>query len=363
MSSKNQDINPGQNGGGGATPTSPTPNKSQGNNGGETTTSPNIGSLINSGLGGKPQTTPAATSGPSTPSTTVVSGVPIIVLPSNSVVIGGQLVSVPSGNSQKTIVANGNTYTVQNSQIVGPGATIPIAAAFGQNAGSTTVAAGGLTFAVGATQAVVSGHTYAIGSGAPRETEIIGSKTVVFGSAGVEVPGQTFAPEKITAAPSFLVTMVGGVSLSVDATEVVLGSSTYRIGQGASQTVVTYEGKTLTLGTQGVAMGSSTIPPAVITPAASLSAVTVAGLSLSIDATEVVVGSQTFRIGSGAPTETITTNGKTLTIGPSGIAVGSTTLTPPAALQTAGAPSAILNIVDAWSILMITAFLGFLMTV
>ncbi len=378
MTSKNQDVSPGQStgGSGGSPTTAPAPNKSQGNNGGKSpgqpSTSPNVGSLVNSGIGGKPQTTPAAAiSGGSgegslaAPSTTVVNNVPVVVLPSSSVVIGGQLVSVPPANSPKTVQANGNTFTIQNSQIIGPSATIPMAAVAGEKAGSTTVAAGGLTFAVGATQAVVSGHTYAIGNGAPQETEVIGSKTVVFGSAGVEVPGQTLAPEKITAAPSFLVTSVGGISLSVDATEVVLGSSTYRIGQGASQTVVIYAGKTLTLGSQGVAMGSSTIPPAVMVPTPTLSAVTLAGLSLSVDATEVVVGSQSFRIGSGAPTETTVIAGKTLTIGPDGIAVGSTTLTPPAAgatlpagLQTAAAPSTISAVVDAWSMLMFTAFLA-----
>lgn len=339
--------------------------------GGQTTATANKGSLINSGINGAQQTTAggatANASGgksPSTPSTTAINNVPVIVLPSSSLVIGGEVVTVPAAGSIMTVVANGQTFTVENSQIVAASTTIPLEVV----AGPTQVTAGGLVFAVGSTNAVVSGKTYAIGKGAAQETEVIGSKTVIFGSGGVVVPGQTIAPEKITAAPSsFSVITAGGLTLSLDATEVVLGSKTYRIGQGATQTVITVSGKTLTLGTQGVAMGSSTIPPATITAAPSLSAVTADGLSFSVDATEVFVGSHSFRIGSGAPTETTVINGKTLTIGPSGVALGSTTVTPPTAissavsstgLQAAGASLTKYNVVGMSTACILATFIG-----
>jgi hypothetical protein len=321
-----------------------------GGKGGQTTT-PVIGSLVNSGINGQAPSTPAANKGTSgtgagaNPTTATVNGVPVIVLPSSSgVVIGGQVISVPPSGSQTKVVANGNTFTLGNSVVIGPGTTIAIAA--DQNAASPTpVTANGLTFKVGATQAIISGKTYAIGAGAPTTTLTIGGQTVVVGPSGVGVPGKTIAPEQATAGPSSLsVVTAGGVTIAYDQTEAIIGSSTYRIGQGAPQTVITVNGKTVSLGASGVGLASSTIPPAKFTAAApSLSAVTVDGVSFSLDATEVVIGSSTFRIGSGAPTKTTVINGQTVSIGPSGVGLPSTTVRPPTAtagLQTASAASA-----------------------
>jgi hypothetical protein len=280
---------------------------------------------------------------PSAPTTANVNGVPVIVLPSSSgVVIGGQVISVPQSGSKTTVVANGNTFTLGKSSIVGPGTTIAIAA--DQAGGPTPVTANGLTFQVGATQAIISGKSYAIGAGAPTTTLNIGGQTVVVGPSGVGVPGETVAPEQATAGPSLSVVTAGGVTITYDKSEAIVGSSTYRIGQGASQTVITVNGKTVSFGASGVGLASSTIPPAKITAAPSLSAVTVDGVSFSVDATEVVIGSSTFRIGSGAPTETTVINGHTVSIGPSGVGLGSTTVRPPTAtagLQKSGVTSAI----------------------
>ena len=317
----------------------PGPSKSQGNGSPETTT--NV-----AGISGPATSTPAAnkaTSGagaPPKPTTVNVNGVPVVVLPSSSgVVIGGQVVSIPPSGSSTIVVANGNTFTLGKSSIVGPGTTVALAAD-NTAASPTPVTANGLTFKVGATQAIISGKTYAIGAGAATTTITIGGQTVVVGPSGVGVPGKTIAPEKATAAPSMSIVTAGGVTITYDNTEAIVGSSTYRIGQGAPQTVITVNGKTISLGASGVGLASSTIPPAKVTAAPSLSAMTVDGMSLSIDATEVVIGSSTFRIGSGAPTETTVINGKTITIGPSGVGLGSTTIHPPtatASLQAGGA--------------------------
>ena len=303
---------------------------------GQTTATANIGSFVNSGINGP---TPGAAPKPTAAN---VGGVPVIVLPSSSgVVIGGQVISVPPSGSSTKVVANGNTFTLGKSGIVGPGTTIAFAAADNNPASPTPVTADGLTFKVGATQAIISGKTYAIGAGAPTSTLTSGGKTVVVGPSGVGVPGKTVAPATApaTAGPSRSVVTAGGVTITYDGTEAIVGSTTYRIGPGAPQTAITVNGKTISLGALGVGLGSSTIPPAKVT-AASLSAVTVDGLSLSVDASEVVIGSSTFRIGAGAPTETTVINGKTMTIGPSGVGVGSTTIHPPTGTATAGLQNA-----------------------
>jgi hypothetical protein len=344
-------------GGGGGNSPAPAPGKTQGNDGSPTTL-----------IAGDNSPPPVAAkdgqtnngAAPSAPTTANVNGVPVIVLPSSSgVVIGGQVISVPQSGSKTTVVANGNTFTLGKSAIVGPGTTIAIAA--DQAGGPTPVTANGLTFQVGATQAIISGKTYAIGAGAPTTTLNIGGQTVVVGPSGVGVPGETVAPEKATAGPSMSVVTAGGVTITYDKSEAIIGSSTYRIGQGASQTVITVNGKTVSLGASGVGLASSTMPPAKITAGPSLSAVTADGVSFSVDATEVVIGSSTFRIGSGAPTETTVINGHTVSIGPSGVGLGSTTVRPPTAtagLQQSGVTSAIRERPFGSFVFLITVLLG-----
>jgi hypothetical protein len=294
------------------------------------TTAVNAGSLINSGVNAFALPTPAPTSAN-------VKGVPVVVLPSSSgVVIGGQVVSIPPSDSKTTVVANGNTFTLGKSSVIGPGATIALAV---DNA-PTPVTVNGLTLNVGATQAIISGTTYAIGAGAPTTTLTIGGQTIVVGPSGVGVPGKTIAPAKATGTAPLSVVTAGGVTITYDNTEAIVGSSTYRIGQGAPQTVITVNGKTVSLGAGGIGLASSTIPPTKVTAGPSLSAVTADGVSFSVDATEVVFGSSTFRIGSGAPTKTTVINGETISIGPSGVGLAHTTIPPPTGtggLRTTGA--------------------------
>jgi hypothetical protein len=185
-----------------------------------------------------------------------------VVLPSSSgVVIGGQVVSIPPAGSKTTVVANGNTFTLGKSSIIGPDTTIALAV----DTAPTPVTADGLTFKVGATQAIIAGTTYAIGAGAPTTTLTIGGQTIVVGPGGVAVPGKTIAPAKVTDAAALSAVTAGGLTISYDNTEAIVGSSTYRIGQGAPQTVITVNGKTVSLGAGGVGLASSTISPAKVT--------------------------------------------------------------------------------------------------
>jgi hypothetical protein len=255
---------------------SPGGNTKEGANGGkgDQTTTANVGSLINSGINGLALPTLAPTSAN-------VKGVPVVVLPSSSgVVIGGQVVSIPPSGSETTVVANGNTFTLGKSSIIGPGTTVALAVV----TAPTPVTADGLTFKVGTTQAIISGKTYAIGAGAPTTTLTIGGQTIVVGPSGVAVPGKTIAPAKVTDAASLSVITAGGLTIAYDNTEAIVGSSTYRIGQGASQTVITVNGKTVSLGAGGVGLASSTIPPATVTGGLQ-------GVGAAASATQQLIGS------------------------------------------------------------------------
>ena len=119
-----------------------------------------------------------------------------------------------------------------------------------------SVTAASLTFLVGATYAVLSGTTYAIGSGAPFQTVVVGSQVIGIGSAGVVLPSTTIAPEQTPIAVT-----AGGLTFSIDPSEAVIDATTYAIGSGAMAKTIVKGSTTIRLGTDGVALPSTTMRP------------------------------------------------------------------------------------------------------
>ena len=291
-----------------------------------------IASIINSPFA---PVGPASSQVPATPATTSIDDVPVQVLPS-SVVVGGQIVPIPDTSSETTLQVNGQTFTVQNSQIIAPGTTYAITPDKNQagpaTATASAVTAGGLTFTVGASQAIISGTTYPVGIGAGSSTAVkVGSETVIIGSGGVVLPSTTVAPARVTTsllAPEVIT--AGGITFTVGPSSVVIEGSTYTIGAGAKSTTLVVGGKTISVGSNGIGLASTTIAPE-----PNFTVVTVGGLTLSVDSSEAILKGTTYKIGKGAPTETTMVGGKTVSLGPGGVGLASTTIPP----ETAGAPS------------------------
>jgi hypothetical protein len=189
--------------------------------GGGTTSQPgvtNVGQIINSVINGPattqpaPSPTPTPISGPTTkeavaintaaafvPTTTTINNVPVVVLPSSSVVIGGQLVSVPPAGSSTSVVVNGQTYVVSGTNVIAPSTTfaIPVQAADAKTTAApvlTTLTANGLTFSYDQSEIYVSGTSYRIGSGAGSTVVTVGGKTLTLDSSGIVLPSTTIAP-------------------------------------------------------------------------------------------------------------------------------------------------------------------------
>jgi hypothetical protein len=267
-------------------------------------------------------------------SSTKVDNVPVQVL-SSSVVIGGQALSIPSGTSKTTVVVNGQTFTVQNSEIIASGTTYAITPARNQVSATASVSAvtvEGLTFSVGASKAVISGTTYAIGSGAgSSETIKVGSETLIIGSGGVILPSTTVAPVKITAAPLAPETITAaGLTFIVGQSSAVISGTTYAIGAGAKSTTIVVGGKTISIGSNGIGLASTTLAPE-----PNFSVIIVDGLTFSVDSSEAVIGGTTYHIGKGASPTTEVVDGKTISLGPGGVGLKGTTIPP----ETGAAPT------------------------
>ncbi|EXJ75243.1 uncharacterized protein A1O5_01939 [Cladophialophora psammophila CBS 110553] len=285
-----------------------------------------IASIINS---------PFATASPTghasgaVPLTTTVDGVSIVVQPS-SVVIGGQTVAIPN-LVPTTVQASGAVFTVEPSKIIAPSATITIQLQHDQivtpvPTATITTAVGDLTLTVGPTVAIISGTTYRIGEGAPATTVVVDGTRISIGSAGVGLPSTTVAPGGATNSP-FVVYTVQGLTFSVDATEAIVGGTTYRIGSNASPftTTIGPQHVSVSFGPSGVGLAGTTL-----TPTSPFVVYTVEGLTFSVDGTEAVISGTTYRIGSNAP-QVMTTIGSghvSVSFGPGGVGLESTTIVP-----------------------------------
>ena len=281
------------------------------------------------------QTPPQTQDSPSSPIVTV-----------NTVVkIGGSILGPNLGTA--TVIANGQVFTINPSQIIAPGTTIVrpgITSGVAVTGTLTPTVVNGITVAVGSSIAVIGSSTYTIGPGATPTTTVVNGQTVSVGPSGVRIGSTTlYSVDNPTSPPdpkAVLVTQVatiGSVRVTEIGSTVMIGSNTYTLGPQASPTTVVVSGQTFSLGPSGVGTPSTTLfyPP----PNGALNPtqiITAAGITFSeISSSLVVIGSSTFTLGTQATPTTEVVNGVTVSIGPGGIGVGgSTTLTPPPAQHT-----------------------------
>ncbi|KAK5048906.1 hypothetical protein LTR84_005326 [Exophiala bonariae] len=211
---------------------------------------------------------------------TTVDGIPVVIYTS-SIVIGDQSFAVPT-SSRTTVQVNGVGFALGPSEIVAPSTTITVGP--GPQDQRTTIT--------------------------PRPT----STTVTVGDDFTFVVGQTLA---------------------------VIAGTTYRVGEGAPATTITIDGTTVSVGSNGVELPRTIVSP-VGASASGYVIYTVNGITFSVDDNEAVLSSTTYRIGTNAPQMTTVVSGATISFGPSGIGLQSTTIAPtavPSSSATTGARS------------------------
>ena len=227
------------------------------------TEAPSPGNIIAS-LIGAPNVAPAPIV---VPTATIGKSLAVAVLPS-TVAIGTQFVPIPAESSETVVTENGVAYTVRPSEIVGPSTTLSIGSlhAHEQLASVTAApqivtAAPGVLVTVGASTAVVQGTTYRFGAGIPATTLTLSSgQKITINSFGVAMPSTTIAAASITHAPMVTET-AGGLTFSMDGSQVVISGTTFRIGSGAHPLTTEFGGHTVSIGPGGVGFKSTTVKP------------------------------------------------------------------------------------------------------
>lgn len=229
-----------------------------------------LGSIIESAFNSPWTSVGVATSyGAASATVTLVNGVPVQI-DSSSVYIGGSYVALPTGSSTTVVTVNGQTFTVAPNAVVGSSTTLeiervesisysPVQAATLQ---ASTITQGDVVVTIKPDAAVVDGTTYSIGLNAEATTIVVNGETITLNSNGVVFASTTYRPAIITAA-AYVVTTIGDLTFSIDSSEAIISGTTYRIGAGALNTIVTtvIDGTTVLFGPSGIILPSTTIAP------------------------------------------------------------------------------------------------------
>lgn len=314
------------------------------------------------------------------PAAVNINNVPISI-DRTAVIVGSETVN--AGSPPTTIVADGQTIKVDQSQIVASGTTIPIETAVAsQPASSTTlgnvpvvlrphdVAIGSQTFSHGSSAAfaVYDGQTYSWdakqlvgpdGSMASFPSATVAPRITAGGqvfsvlSSTLKAPGTDIAIPNASSASSFVyqnqsfsinpsqlvvpetsitvppATMqqtpfvYNGETFSVDSSNLIAPSATLPLSSGSG--TLRYGTEVLTIDKSQVAFPSTTIMLSSMAQAGSLatpSLVTSEGVAFSLGPAAAVVASSTYSFLPGQAPATITDQGKAITLSPNGVQIG-----------------------------------------
>jgi hypothetical protein len=208
------------------------------------------------------------------------------------------------------ITVNGVPISLWPTQVVIGGNTL------GTDAGSTVITVGGQAITINPSQVI-----------APQTT--IERPTPVVSGPG-DPPPTTAGGILPTSGPTTMV--VNGIPITISSSLAVVDGSTFTIGLGASERTITLNGQTISMGPGGVgavgttASGSNPIPSA---GAESGGASTIGSRTL-----EATIDGTTFTFGPESIPRTTVINGHTISVGPEGIGLGSTTIGGPANIET-----------------------------
>ena len=238
-------------------------------------------------------------------------GTPISLMPSASGVVVGSTTSwlVPPAQSIPVVTVGSSAYTansasdfVINGQTLAPGSVI-------------TVSGTAISLLPSASGIVVGSSTSLFPTPAPMAPAVtLGSQVYTADTASrIVISGQTLAPGSVITISGTL------ISMNSKGTAAAVQASTQPVGVGA----LIMSG----FGSVGGATPTATVgAPDKPTIPSTLSPATVDGLTFSVDASEMVLSSTTYPIGSGAAPTTVVVGNETLILGSSGIVLPSTTI-------------------------------------
>ena len=262
--------------------------------------------------------TVAFPSGDSAPRVTA-GGQVFSVYPSYLKAPGERTIPLPHVATTSPFVYRGKTFSLNPSQIIAPDTSITLP----PSRKATPFVYIDHTVSVDASQFMARSTTIPLSSGSGTVT--YNGQILTIKPSEVVGPSTTIAlssPDDSAASPTAVTT--GGLTFSIGPSAAVVGSSTYSFVPGKAPATIMTHGEAVLVGSNGVQFKNIHVPPPTITP--SFSAITQGHLVFSVAPSEVVVAGHTDVIHSKMTPITRVVDGHTISIGPKGVGLASTTI-------------------------------------
>jgi hypothetical protein len=256
-----------------------------------------------------------------------------VVIGPTQVVVGGQTIAnggnEGNGALSTEITQNGQTFTVNPSQVIGPGVTLARPSLDGgvflPTPAATPTVIAGVSVQLAPSSVIIEGKTFSIGPGSPQQTTVVNGQSIIIGPQGLQFAQTTVAPPLL---PTNVVVLDPDIISAIGSSEAVIGGTTFFYGPSSAPQTDVFDGETITIGPSGVKYGSSVLGGIGNSEGTQLGIA--GGVSVSeIGQNIAIISGTTFIVGPGAISTTAIINGKTISAGETGLGVGGTILSYP----------------------------------
>lgn len=223
------------------------------------------------------------------------------------------------GHTTTVTVDNGAVFTIGPTAVIGQGASISRPTPDGQ---PTPTHVGGLPVTVQPSNVVIGGGTFAIPTAAT--TANVNGLPVVIAPDSVTINGETYSFSR----PGLSNAVIAGGELmtAIGKSVVVLHSTTFTYGPSASAIDKTVNGDTVIIGPTAISVHGSIMggpsAEATETDYEIVGGATIARLPPSM----FVINSKTYAVGPSANMRTVVIGDQTITLGPMGLVMATTTM-------------------------------------
>ncbi|KAK4204896.1 hypothetical protein QBC40DRAFT_74518 [Triangularia verruculosa] len=254
-----------------------------------------------------------------------------VIIQPTAIVINDNTIKDNTTKKTQVVIVSGETFTIEPTRVVGADTTIDRVTATGGGVfyppTPTTTSLRGVEVVLTSSLVLIGGSTYTL---SPTSTiAVVAGETFTIGPTAVAAGTQTF---NLPAAPvPTEVVIVGGELVTAIGPSVAVISGT-TITYGPALSTTTIGDDVITFGPSGIVSGTITIGGSAARPGETQYVVAGGATITKVGASVVVVRTTTYTIGPesvggmGDRTITTTVGGEVITIGPSGVVVGTTTM-------------------------------------
>ncbi|KAJ6786605.1 hypothetical protein PWT90_04685 [Aphanocladium album] len=252
---------------------------------------------------------------------------PVTVVPSytitagpTSVVINSQTFTVGPGSRSTVTVDGGGVFTIEPTAVVGQGASITRPPSV---LGPSSSVLDGIPVTSAGPNLEIGGGTFAIPTSGPKIVQVNG-KAVTINPTGVTIGGDSMG--FLRPAPSDVIVAGGEMLTAIGRSVVVLHSITYTYGSGIAPVVQVINGDTIAIESTGVLVHGSTLGGVSAQPTDTEYEIVGGATIAKIPPSMVIVNGETYAVGPGANMKTIVIGDQTITMGPVGLVMATTTM-------------------------------------